>query len=123
MDYRLDHSYQNYIKIAVKGNLEKDILLKAMSQLFTHPDYCRKNSLWDLRQASQGSINILVLTEIVGFLRLYRPKTEFFANKVAILVSTDMNKALVNVYITLSRLLPFKFKVFTDQSDVELFLT
>ncbi len=122
MDYKLDDSHQQYIIIEVTGTLEKVTLLKTMGQLINHPDYSRKHSLWDLRQASQGNLDILDIKEIVGFLRLYRPKDESFANKGAFLVSSDVNKALINIYITLSRLLPFKYQVFTQESEAVGFL-
>ncbi len=62
------------------------------------------------------------IKEIIGFLGLYKPKDETFANKSAFLVSSQMNKALVNVYITLSKLLPFTYRVFTELPDAEKFL-
>ncbi len=123
MDYRIDDSHQHYIKVAVTGTLEKDTLLKAIRSLITHPDYGQKNSLWDLTKASQGSIGIWDIKEIVGFLRLYRPKEKSFANKGAFLVSNDIHKALINIYVTLSKLLPFKYKVCTDSADAKAFLT
>ena len=46
-----------------------------------------------------------------------------FANKSAFLVSNQMHKALVNVYISLSTSLPFTYKVSTEQIEVEKFLT
>ena len=122
MDYRLDDSHHKYIRIILTGALEKKNILSAMKALMTHPDYLTKHSLWDLTGATQGTIDILDIKEIIGFLRLYKPKENNFANKGAFLVAGNMNKALVNVYITLSKVLPFKYQVFTQFSDAENFL-
>ena len=94
-----------------------------MGELINHPDYSKKNSLWDLTQALQGNIAMSDIKEIIGFLRLYRPKGKSFSNKGAFLVSSNVNKALINIYITLSKMLPFKYRVFTEQIEAEHFLT
>lgn len=123
MEFKLDDSHKSYIKITVSGALVKKRIVHAMKALITHPEYEVKHSLWDLTGAEQGTIDIHDIKEIIGFLRLYKPKQRNFANKGAFLVSTDMNKALVNVYVTLSKMLPFKYKVYTRFENAVAYLS
>jgi len=123
VDYPLDDTHKKYIKIIVTGPLEKNRIIHAMKALMTHPEFKIKHSFWNLKGASQGGIDILDIREIVGVLRLYRPKEKDFANKSAFLVSGGVNKSLINIYITMANLLPFKYRVFTDQDEARRFLT
>ena len=123
VDYKLDNSHQKYIRIIVVGGIEKNDIISAMKDLMTHSDYPVKHTLWDMSGAHQGSIDVLDIKEIIGVLRLYRPKQENFAGKSVFLVSGAMNKALLNVYINLSKMLPFSYRVYTDRVKAVEFLT
>ncbi len=122
MDYTLDNTHKKYIKIIVTGSLEKNRIIHETKALMTHPKFKIKHSLWDLTGADQGDIDILDVRGIVGG-RLYRSKEKNFANKSAFLVSGGVNKSLINIYITMANLLPFKYRVFTVQDEARRFLT
>ena len=122
MEYRIDDSHQHYIKIVVNGALEKDRVIEVIKDLVTHPEYEKKHSLWDMANAEQGTFDIMDIREIVGFLRLYRPKRKDFADRSVFIVASEMNRVFVNIYITLSKILPFKYHVCTELSEAEAFL-
>lgn len=94
-----------------------------MKDLVTHPEYEAKHSLWDFSRAEQGSLGILDIKEIVGFLRLYKPRGKTFANKSAIMVSSQFHMGIVNVFISMSKILPFKYQVFTKFEEAVKFLS
>ncbi len=121
MDFTLDTSHEKYIKIKVSGMVTKSYFISAVSQLVQHPEYIDKHSFWDFTEASMG-ISIEDLHEIVGILRLYKPKQKNFANRSALLVPGQMNHAMVNVFATMTKLLPFKYKVFKDWDKAEAYL-
>ncbi len=121
MEFTLDASHEKYIKTTVSGMVTKPYLISAISQLMQHPEYIDKHSLWDFSEANMG-ISIEDLQEIVGILRLYKPKQKNFANKSALLVPGQMNNAMVNLFVTMSKLLPIKYRVFKDWNKAEEYL-
>ena len=122
MNHQIDASHEDYIKVAVDGRITKDIMIAAISELMHHPDYISKHSLWDLSGGSLG-LSIGDLKEIVGILKLYKPKEKSFANKSAIVVPGAMHKAVVNIFISMSKTLPFKYTVFEHINDAQAFLS
>ena len=121
MEYELDTSHETYIKISVSGVVDKVNLIAAISELVMHPDYEKKYSLWDFSRGKMG-LSIGDLKEVVGILRLYKIKSKNFANKSAILVPGMLNKAIADVFTTMSKFLPFEYKVFTEFDKAEAFL-
>ncbi len=121
MDFTFDTTHEKYIKINVSGIVVKSEIISTMSQLLQHPEYLDKHSYWDFREATMG-LSIGDLSEIAGILRLYKPKQKQFANKSALLVSGQMNSAMVDVFATMTKMLPFKYKVFKNPDDALAFL-
>ncbi len=122
MDFTLDASHEKYIRIIISGMVVKSEIISAISQLLQHPEYLDKHSYWDFRKATMG-LSINDLSEIVGILRLYKPKQKQFANKSALLVSGEMNSAMVNVFATMTKMLPFNYKVFSNKDHALSFLS
>ncbi len=121
MDFKFDATHEKYIKIIVSGMVVKTEIISAISQLLQHPEYLDKHSYWDFREATMG-LSVGDLSEIVGILRLYKPKQRKFANKSALLVSGQMNSAMVNVFATMTKMLPFNYRVFKDKNHALSFL-
>ena len=121
MAHQIDASHSTYIQVTVRGRIGKDVLIAAMSELMQHPEYTIKHSLWDLSGGSLG-LSISDLREIVDMLRLYKPKEKSFANKSAIVVPGEMHKAVVNIFISMSKMLPFEYTVFQNAGDAKTFL-
>ena len=113
MQYELDNSHDRYIRVTVTGILDRVVLMQATSELVNLPEYAIKHALWDLREAAMG-LTFSDLKEIVGVLRLYKPGRKDFADKSAILVPGRMNRAMADIFVSLARSLPFKYRVFSD---------
>ena len=122
MEFQLDNSHDVYIQMITSAVVDKAGLIAAMSELVRHPDYHKKHSLWDFRQATLG-LSIGDLGEIVGVLRLYKTREKNFANKSALVVPGVMDMSMARVFISLSKLLPFDYKVFKDIEEARTFLT
>ncbi len=120
MEYRIEDHHNGYIKIVIHGPLVKDKILPVMSELLCHPEYPVKNSLWDLRGATMN-LSFEDLKEIVGIMKLYKPKTKKFANKSALLVSGKLEIALANLFVLIAKFLPFDYRAFTSLSEAEVF--
>ena len=121
MNFSLDASHDIYIKMTVTGIVDKAGLIAAISELMQHAEYLDKHSFWDFTGANMG-LSISDLSEIVGILRLYKPQQKEFANKSSILVTGPMTSAMVNVFVKMTALLPFKYRVFNDEKKAEAFL-
>ncbi len=121
MEHVLDNSHPLYIQLNIFGTLDKPSLLSAMSEVFQHPDYMNKHSLWNFTQATMG-LSIEDLNEIVGVLSLFKPQQKNFANKVALVVPTIMELSMAKIFVSLSKFLPFSYKIFKTKEDAKAFL-
>lgn len=121
MEYQLGNSHPAYIKINVKGYLTKTEMLTAILEVMQHPDYHHKHSFCDCTDAMMG-MSIFDLMEIVEIFKSYRPQGENFANKIAVLISGHMNMAIMEIFTPMTKSLPFHFKAFAIQDDLEKFL-
>jgi|GEM_PF-1377060 len=121
MEYQLDESHARYIRMTVTGLVEKKGLTAAMSKLLAHPDYPDKHSLWDFTDAAMG-LSIGDLREIAGILRLYKTRNKNFANKSALVVPGFMDMGMAKIYVSLTKLLPFDYRVFQSIDQALNFL-
>ncbi len=122
MEHSINNSHPVYILILVSGVVDKKRILAAMSELFTHPDYHSKHSMWDFSGASMG-LSIGDLGEIAGVLKLFKPQKKNFANRVALVVPMIMEMGMAKVFLSISKLLPFDYKVFENREQALPFLT
>tara|TARA_B100000614_G_scaffold240530_1_gene240975 strand:- start:1775 stop:2134 length:360 start_codon:yes stop_codon:yes gene_type:complete len=117
----MDDSHDRYIRITVAGSLEATSMSEAISRLMRHPDYDIKHSYWDCRKAVMG-MTLSDLTEIVRVFNMYKPETEVFANRSAILVAGEVNRSMVKMFISAVKMFKFNFRVFTVPGEAEAFL-
>ena len=122
MTYSLDASHDRFIRVNVSGEITKAKLVNAMSELMSHPQYTDKHSLWDLSNARLG-LTIGDLKEITAILRLYRPEKDDFANHAAILVPGEMHRAVADLFIAMTKMLPFEYSAFNEINDAIAFLS
>ncbi len=112
METKLDWTHNTYVKITISGLLVKPELISLMADILKHPNYPTRHTFWDLRHCGMG-LSIVDLKEITGVLKLYRPEKNF-ADKAALLVPGKMNSAMAEVFVTMTKLLPIKYKVFSN---------
>lgn len=105
----------------MNGYLTKYEMLTAILEVMRHPDYHHKHSFWDCTDAMMR-MSLFDLKEIVDTFKSYQPQGENFANKIAVLISGNMNKAIMDIFIPMTKVLPFHFKAFTIQDELEKFL-
>ncbi len=122
MGYTLDASHNDYLKITINGIIDKRTTVSAMSELMQHPEYTVKHSYWDCTNASLG-LTIGDIKEIVGILRLYKPNVKGFANKSVFVVPGEFNKAMVDLFISMTKLLPWHYRVFKEHESAVKYLT
>ena len=108
--------------MTVSGVVEKKGLIRAMSELMVHPDYQVKHTLWDFAGGEMG-LSMGDLGEIAGILKLYKTRGTAFANRSALVVPGFMDMSMARVYVSLSKLLPFDYRVFKTLEDAQAFLT
>lgn len=121
MEHTLDNSHSVYIQMNTSGVVSKSDLLAAISELMNHPDYQDKHSLWDFTHSSMG-LSIGDLTEIAGVLGLFKSRKKKFANKSALVVPNLMELSMAKIFVSISKLLPFTYKVFKVKEDAMAFL-
>lgn len=122
MNYTLDNSHPAYIQINTQGLVEIKSFMPALSELLSHPEYPSKHTIWNFSQ-SQIGLSIGDMKEIAGVLRLYKPTEKNFANKSALVVPDNMARAMAGFYISISRLLPFDYRIFKGLEDARAFVT
>ncbi len=121
MAFSLDNKEDAYISVTVTGMLDKPTTIAAISELLQHPDYMKKHSLWDFTDATMG-LTIGDLGEIIGVLRLFKTKDLSFVKKSAFVITGHMKIAMANVYISMTRFLPFEYRVFQNLEEAKNFL-
>ncbi len=121
MDFQLDASHEKYIKITISGLVVKPELISVMAKILQHPEYLDKHTFWDLTEASMG-LSVADFKEIIGVMRLYKPERKDFADKAALLVPGKFNSAMAEMFVTMSKLLPIKYRVFNDWDEAEAYL-
>ncbi|MDD9301193.1 MAG: hypothetical protein HUK40_02160 [Desulfobacter sp.] len=102
--------------------MEKQGTMAAMADLILHPEYPYKHSLWDFTRGTQMKLSMGDLREIVGVLKLLSTREKGFANKSALLVPHMMGMGMAKIYVSLSKLLPFEYKIFTQINEAMDFL-
>ncbi len=121
MGYIIDRSHDKYIKITVSGLADKETLLKAAAEVLQDPEYTVKNTMWLFSEAKLG-LDIADLKELAGIFSLYKPEVKEFANKSAIVLSGRLLTAMGEIFVTMTKLLPVRYKVFNDIKAAEAFL-
>lgn len=122
MIYQLNDSHSSYLQIIVTGVVEKTSLLDAMSALMRHPDYHHKHSLWDFSCATTMGLSMDDMKELVGILKLFKTEDKAFANKAAMLIPDHLHQAMATIFVSLSTLLPFEYKIFQTREAAINFL-
>ncbi len=121
MIFKLDATHDKYIRITVSGLIVKSELITAIAQLMQHPDYLKKHSFWDFKNAQLG-MSIVELKEIIGILKLYKPKQKNASLKSALLLSGNLNSAMAGIFVAMAKLLPFEYQIFKDEDGALSFL-
>ena len=119
--FTINDSHKDYLEIVITGLLHKTLILNASRSVLNHPDYYTKNTLWDFTRARMG-LNIQELKEIIGILGLFRPQKSEFANRGAFLVKGRMNASIANMFVGMTALLPFKYRVFSDIQNAKAYV-
>lgn len=122
MDHILNDSDPQFIVMTVTGVVDKAGIIAALSKLLTHPDYKAKHTMWDFTGATMG-LSLGDFREIAGVLGLFKPRTEHFANRSALVVPHPMERNMAKVYVSISKVLPFDYRVFQTREAAREFLT
>lgn len=103
------------MKITISG------LIPVMAQVLQHSQYPDRHVYWDLTQADMG-LSIGDRREIIGVLRLYQPEKKSFSDRSSLLVSGSLNRAMGDLFVSMAKVLPFKYRIFTDPEEAEAYL-
>lgn len=122
MNFELDTAHAGYFSVTISGLIVKTELIPLMAEILQHPEYESKHTFFDLREADMG-LSIGDLKEIIGILRLYRPRKKNFADKSALLVSGKLHSAIADMFVTMTGLLPVKYRVFRKREQALAYLT
>jgi len=106
-----------YISVIFSGAVDQEQLFRALRDIFIHPEYPFKNSMWVFEGCECDFSNISMF-ELLQMVRAYYPKKATRA-KTAIVTSTSMHHAMAQLFCEDADdlALAFTMKAFMDRSE------
>jgi hypothetical protein len=89
-------SYPDYLGVIFTGAVDQDQLFLALKDIFMHPEYPCKNSIWVFEGCECDFSNISMF-ELLQLVRAYYPR-EATRKKTAIVTSTSLHHAMAQLF-------------------------
>jgi hypothetical protein len=110
-----------FIEVAMEGYITGEILKLALKQVMSLPDYPHKNTVYDYRNAIIG-LSGFEFPEIIEYVELLYPQ-KTTRSKTAIIVSSGLQRGIMETYKDVGKNLPFEIDVFWDKGSAEKWVT
>jgi hypothetical protein len=119
------HAIENtsgYLSVIFSGSVEQDHLFQALREIFMHPEYPVKNSVWVFEGCECDFSNISMF-ELLRIVKAYYPR-EATRKKTAIVTSTSLHHAMAQIFCREAEhsTLEFTLQAFTNRMDAEAWL-
>jgi len=110
------------LSVIFSGAVDQVQLFRALKEIFMHPEYPFKNSMWVFEGCECDFSNISMF-DLLQMVRAYYPK-EATRTKTALVTSTSMHHAMAQLFCQESEQLKLAFtlKAFTDRSAATAWL-
>jgi hypothetical protein len=111
-----------YLSVIFSGSVDQDHLFQALKEIFMHPEYPVKNSVWVFEGCECDFSNISMF-ELLRMVKAYYPR-EATRKKTAIVTSTSLHHAMAQLFCQEAEhsALAFTLKAFTNRPDAAAWL-
>jgi hypothetical protein len=106
-----------YLSVIFAGAVDQKQLFQALRDIFMHPEYPFKNSMWVFEGCECDFSNISMF-ELLQFVKAYYPK-KATRTKTAVVTSTSLHHAMAQLFCEEAGdlALAFTMKAFMDRSE------
>jgi hypothetical protein len=110
------------LSVIFQGAVDQEQLFRALRDIFMHPDYPSRNSMW-VFEGCECDFSSISLLELLQMVRAYYPR-EATRKKTAIVTSTRLHHAMAQLFCeeAESLALAFTLKAFMNRSEAEAWL-
>jgi hypothetical protein len=110
-------SSPGWLSVIFSGAVAQEQLFRALREMFMHPEYPDKNSMW-VFDGCECDFSSISLTDLLHMVKAYYPK-EATRTKTAIVTSTSMHHAMAQLFCQEAEQLAFAFtlKAFMDRDE------
>jgi hypothetical protein len=110
------------LSVIFEGAVDQEQLFRALKDIFMHPDYPSRNSMW-VFEGCECDFSSISLFELLQMVRAYYPR-EATRKKTAIVTSTRLHHAMAELFCeeAESLALAFTLKAFMDRAEAEAWL-
>lgn len=107
------------LKVLFSGSVDHDQLFNALRDIFMHPDYPYRNSVW-LFEGCECDFSNICMFDLVQMIKTYYPR-KATRKKTAIVTSTSMHYAMAQLLCEEAELamLPYSLRAFMNQDEAE----
>jgi hypothetical protein len=112
----------HYIGVIFTGTVDQDQLFRALRDIFMHPEYPDKNSIW-VFEGCECDFSSISMFDLLQMVRAYYPK-DATRKKTAIVTSTSTHYAMAQLFCQESEelALAFTLRAFMDRAEADAWL-
>jgi hypothetical protein len=106
-----------YLSVIFSGAVDQAQLFKALMEIFRHPEYPDKNSMW-IFEGCECDFSNISMFDMLQMVRAYYPK-ETTRTKTAVVTSTSMHHAMAQLFCQEADQIPLSFtlRAFMNRSE------
>jgi hypothetical protein len=111
-----------YLCAIFKGSVEQEQLFLALKEIFMHPDYPHKNSMW-IFEGCECDFSSISMMDMLQMIKTFYPR-EATRKKTAIVTSTATHHAMAKIFCedAGNEAFMFTLRAFMDRSEAEAWL-
>jgi hypothetical protein len=115
-------SNPGYLGVIFTGSVDQLQLFQTLKEIFMHPEYPVKNSIW-VFEGCECDFSSISMFDLLQMVRAYYPR-EATRKKTAIVTSTSTHHAMAQLFCQEAEQLTFAFtlRAFTDRPEAEAWL-
>lgn len=111
-----------YLSVLFSGAVDQMQLFRALKEIFMHPEYPFKNSMW-VFEGCECDFSSISMFDLLQMVRAYYPK-EATRKKTAIVTSTSLHHAMAQLFCQEAGqlTLTFTLKAFMNRAEATVWL-
>ncbi|NTU52637.1 MAG: hypothetical protein HGA97_02835 [Chlorobiaceae bacterium] len=112
-----------YLRVLLSGSVDQSQLFEALKEIFLHPEYPHKNSVWVFDEGCECDFSSLSMFDLIRLVKAYYPR-DATRKKTAIVTSTSTHYAMAHLLCEEARQerLLFSIHTFMDRAEAEKWL-
>jgi len=112
-------NHSSFLCVNFQGSVDQEQLFKALREIFLHPEYPHKNSIW-MFEGCECDFSNISLYDLFEMIKAYYPR-KATRTKTAIVTSTGTHHAMAQLFCEEAghQALVFSMRAFLDRAEAE----